>query len=61
MNEHLYAYLKQLAWSVMPGREILARADRRAHIINAVQQYPEHHRRFIANCAWSRMGYGGGI
>ena len=61
MDQHLYDYLKHLAWTVMPGREAKTRDDQRAHVMHAVQQYPQQHRRFIANCAWSRMGYGGGI
>lgn len=61
MNQHLYAYLKNLAWSVMPGREARTRDEQRAHVIKAVQQYPAHHRVFIANVAWANMGYGGGL
>ena len=61
MNAHLYAYLKQQAVAILPGNLALTRDARRAHIISAVQQFPEHNRRFIASCAWSMLGYGGGF
>lgn len=61
MNAHLYAYLKQQAISVMRGTFHMTRDEQRAHIIGAVRQFPEHNRRFIASCAWSMLGYGGGF
>ena len=61
MNAHFYAYLRQQAISILPGNLALTRDERRAYIISAVKQFPEHNRRFIAGCAWSLLGYGGGF
>lgn len=62
MNEHLYAYLRRQAYGILPGNSVPRTRDaQRAYIINAVQKFPEHNRRFIASCAWSALGYGGGL
>lgn len=61
MNAHLYAYLQYQAIAILPGNSAVTRDARRAHIISALQQFPEQNRRFIANCAWSMLGYGGGF
>lgn len=58
---HVTAYLKNLAWSAMPSRNVTGRDAQRAHVMQAVQQQPAHQRRFVANVAWARLGYGGGI
>lgn len=62
MNQHVYAYLSMLAWDVMPDRDVpRTRAAQRAHVLDAVRQFPEQHRGFIASKAWARLGYGGGL
>jgi hypothetical protein len=62
MNAHFYAYLKNLSWEVLGAAAGLdTRAAQRAAVIAAVQQFPTQHRSFIADCAWSGLGYGGGI
>lgn len=61
MNAHLYAYLKQQAIAILPSYDVDTRAARRAHVLKAVEQFPEQHRGFIADFAWSLLGYGGGI
>jgi hypothetical protein len=61
MNQHVFDYLRNLAWQVMPPRGVQEYQERRDHVIAAVQQFPKQHRSFIAGVAWAWLGYGGGI
>lgn len=61
MNQHVYDYLRQLAWQVMPTRGVQEYQERRDYVIAAVQQFPKQHRSHIASVAWSNLGYGGGL
>ena len=62
MNAHIYAYLKNQSQPVMRAAcGLNERAQQRNAVISAVQAFPAHQRKFIADFVWSQLGYGGGI